>query len=136
VLHALERLLRRDGWRVLAATSGAAALEVLGRERVDVLICDYGMPEMTGTEVLQRAKELSPETIRILLTAHWNNGEVVLPAVNEAEVFRVFPKPWDDDAVRGAVGQALGADPLIWGDLRERIQMRLRGARVRPANTG
>ena len=136
VLRALERLLRRDGWRVLAATSGAAALEVLGRERVDVLICDEAMPGMSGTEVLQRARALSPQTVRILMTAYWQDGTVVLPAVNGAEVFRVFPKPWWDDEVRSAVAAALGADPLTWAGLRERIQMRLRGARVPPADTG
>jgi response regulator RpfG family c-di-GMP phosphodiesterase len=127
VLKALERILRRDGWRVLLAGSGEEALECLGRERVDVLVCDQAMPGLCGTDVLRRAKELSPKTVRILLTAHWRKGDVVLPAVNEGEVFRVFPKPWQDEEIRDAVAEALGADPVTWAELRQRVQDRLRG---------
>ncbi|MGD8452560.1 MAG: response regulator [Phycisphaerae bacterium] len=127
VLHALERLLRVDGWRVLLATDGRAALDTLQREHVDVLICDQAMPGLSGTEVLRQAKAASPETVRILLTAHWSEGEVVLPAINEAEVFRVFPKPWHDEQVRGAAVEALGADPRTWAGLRRRLLDRMRG---------
>jgi CheY-like chemotaxis protein len=130
VLKALERLLRRDGWRVLLATDGCEALDLLRRERVDVLICDYAIPGMRGTEVLRRAKAVSPKTVRILLTAHWKKGEVMLPAVNEGEVYRVFPKPWQDEELRGAAAEALGADPVTWGELRQRVQGRLRGPRI------
>jgi len=134
VLAALERLLRRDGWRVLLASSGQEALELLARERIDVLVCDQAMPGLKGSEVLCRAKEISPHTVRILLTAHWAQGEVVLPAVNEAEVFRVFPKPWQDEQVRDAVAQAVGCDPLSWGELRRRVQQRLHSSAAAPSH--
>lgn len=126
-LRALERLLRADGWRVLLAADGSEAVELLGHMHIDVLICDHAMPGMSGTDVLQRAKAISPQTVRILLTAHWGRGEVVLPAINEAEVFRVFPKPWDDEQLRGAAAAALGTDPRTWAGLRRRLQERMRG---------
>lgn len=135
VLTALERLLCRDGWRVLTADNGSAALELLARERIDVLICDHAMPGIPGTDVLRRARDLSPDTVRILLTAHWTRGELVLPAINEAEVFRVFPKPWDDEQIRDAVAKALGTDALTWTALRQRAQGRLRGP-ASPASQG
>lgn len=55
--------------RVLVAPSGAAALELLRREAVDLIVSDFRMPGMTGIEFLARAKELAPGVPRILFTA-------------------------------------------------------------------
>ncbi len=108
VLWSLERLLHRFGCRVLLANTGSEALDVLEREHIDVMICDEAMPGISGTEVLREAKTISPDTKRILLTAHCGDEEVVLSAVNDAEIFRLLPKPWKEGDVRRAVGDALG----------------------------
>ena len=68
-LIVLKALLDRD-YRVLTAESAPAALEVLDAETVDVLITDQRMPEMQGTEVLSKARDTSPRTVRILLTGY------------------------------------------------------------------
>jgi CheY-like chemotaxis protein len=48
------------GHEVLQADSGPAALDVLAREPVDLLLTDYTMPKMTGDELIDRAREASP----------------------------------------------------------------------------
>lgn len=57
------------GVRVLTASSGANALEILARERVDVLMSDFKMPGMDGAELLARAREVAPGAFRVLFTA-------------------------------------------------------------------
>ena len=65
----LSIMLRRDGHHVLLAEDGTAAIELLQRERVDVLITDIRMPEMNGVDVLREAKRLDPDIITIVMTA-------------------------------------------------------------------
>jgi CheY-like chemotaxis protein len=127
VLKALERVLRRFGCSVLLASSGEEALRVLETENVQVLICDEAMPGMCGVEVLRQAKAISPGTARILLTAHCSRQDVVLPAVNEGEVFRLLSKPWQDEDIQAAVTEALGAEPRQWSERQRRTAGRLRG---------
>jgi two-component system response regulator PilR (NtrC family) len=65
----LSIVLRRDGYDVLLADTGKAALEILKRERVDILITDIRMPEMSGVDVLREAKLIDPAIICIVMTA-------------------------------------------------------------------
>ena len=65
----LSIVLRRDGYEVLLAEDGAAAIELLKRERLDVLITDIRMPQMNGVDVLREAKRIDPEIISIVMTA-------------------------------------------------------------------
>ncbi len=110
---------------MLKAYNGSDALDTLEQQRVDVLICDEAMPGMCGTEVLRQAKTIAPQTTRILLTAHCNDEAVVIPAVNEAEIFRLISKPWDDGEIRRAIADALGLEPEKWHRVQERVQERL-----------
>jgi len=125
ILRALERELRPAGCRVLLASNGNEALDLLKRERIEVLLCDEVMPAMRGIDVLRKAKVVAPNTTRILLTAHCCDEEVVIPAVNEGEVFRLLSKPWEDGEVCQAVADALGLGPKEWAQQRRRVVERL-----------
>ncbi len=65
----LSIVLRRDGYEVLIAEDGAAGLELLKRERVDILITDIRMPNMNGVDLLREAKRISPDIVSIVMTA-------------------------------------------------------------------
>ena len=84
--------LGRQAYRVLAAESAPAALELLAREPVDVIITDERMPGMTGTELLARTRRLYPDTIRMVLTGH-ADLEAAIRAINEGGIYRFFTKP-------------------------------------------
>ncbi len=127
VLKALERMLARYGCRVLLANNAGEALDLLEREKIEVLICDEAMPGTRGIEVMRQAKAISPNTARILLTAHCCDEDVVIPAVNEGEVFRLLSKPWEDDEVQQVVADALGLEPKEWGSQQQRVVQRLCG---------
>jgi two-component system, NtrC family, response regulator PilR len=65
----LSIVLRRDGYEVLIAEDGAAGLELLKRERVDILITDIRMPQMNGVDLLREAKRIAPDIVSIVMTA-------------------------------------------------------------------
>lgn len=136
VLRALERVLRRFGCRVLLADNGAAGLEILAREQVEVLICDEAMPGMLGTEMLNRAKAVAPGTSRILMTGHCGDQAVMMRAINGGEIFRLLGKPWDNDQLCAAVADALGSEPAAWCAHRQRAAKRLEALNAATAKAG
>ncbi len=66
----LSILLRREGYDVTVARDGTAAIELLQREFFDMLISDIKMPDVSGVEVLRKAKEINPGIIGIMITAY------------------------------------------------------------------
>lgn len=105
ILRALGRLLRRDGYTLLAASSGPQALEILGQHPVGVIVSDQRMPGMTGSEFLERAKELRPESVRIMLSGY-TDLQSVTDAINRGAIYRFLTKPWDDELLRDNIRQA------------------------------
>ncbi len=68
IVSALRRLFRREGYRIVTASSGAEGLQRMAEYEVDVVLSDQRMPGMTGVEFLRRAKELYPDTVRMVLS--------------------------------------------------------------------
>ena len=105
ILSSLNRLLRRDGYRILTANGGEAGLAVLAEHAVDVIVSDQRMPNMTGVEFLRRAKELYPETVRIVLSGY-TELQSISDAINEGAIYKFMTKPWDDDLLRETIREA------------------------------
>jgi signal transduction histidine kinase len=106
VVRSLRRLFRGEDAQIRVATDPADALALLAEEPVTVVISDQRMPGMNGIEFLQRVKERSPATMRIMLTGFLDVGAAE-QAVNSAEVYRFFLKPWNDDDLRITVRSAI-----------------------------
>jgi signal transduction histidine kinase len=85
-----------DRFNVLTARSGPEAMQVLEREDVAVLMCDQRMPEMTGIEVCRRAREIKPDTVRIIVTAY-ADMQAAIDAINQGQVLRYLTKPWHNE---------------------------------------
>jgi DNA-binding NtrC family response regulator len=97
VTRAIGRVLSsQPGFEILTATSAAEALDVLRTRTIDVLVSDIDMPEMTGLELVRRARRDFPTTLRILLTGAGTMDRAV-NAINEGEVVRFFTKPFELD---------------------------------------
>ena len=112
VLNALERLFFDDDYHIETAESGKEALKKMSNNNFSLIISDQRMPEMTGSEFLQKAKELSPDTIRIMLTGHSDIKDAVA-AINKGEVYKYINKPWDDEELKTIVKQALKQYDLV-----------------------
>lgn len=112
VLNSLQRLFIDSDYEILTAQSGEEGLEILGENEVAVIVSDQRMPKMTGAEFLQKAVELSPDSVRMVLTGHADIGAVI-DAINKGGAHRYISKPWNNDdlllAVRSSVERYLMA---------------------------
>jgi diguanylate cyclase (GGDEF)-like protein len=72
----------------------------------DIVIADYRMPGMNGVALLSEIKTIQPKTVRLMLSAA-ADFDVLLDAVNTAEVFRYITKPWDSREIEQVVRKAL-----------------------------
>jgi len=65
----LELVLKREGYAVHTAENGTRALELIRQNVYDLIISDVKMPDINGIELLARVREISPETMVIMITA-------------------------------------------------------------------
>lgn len=106
-----ERILRslamlfRGAYNVHMTVDANQALEIIQRERINVIVSDQRMPIMRGADLLRLVKEKSPNTMRVLLTGY-SELESVVASVNEGEIFRFVNKPWNSDELKAIVSQA------------------------------
>ncbi len=92
ILRALVRLLHSEGYPILTANSGATALQVLANNDVHVILSDQRMPAMTGSEFLGHAKELYPDTVRMVLSGYADLAAVT-DAINRGNIYKFLSKP-------------------------------------------
>jgi len=105
IVAALKRIFRADGYRILTANSGPEGLEILKDNRVDVIISDQRMPNMTGVEFLRQAKKRYPATVRIVLSGY-TELQSITDAINEGAIYKFLTKPWDDEQLRANIAEA------------------------------
>ncbi|HBA88454.1 MAG TPA: two-component system response regulator [Geobacter sp.] len=86
-------LFENRGLNVLTAGSALEALEIVETNSVAVVVSDNEMPGMRGIELLSRIKEVSPHTVKIMMTGSADLS-TTLAAINSGEVFRFVLKPW------------------------------------------
>lgn len=106
ILSALTRLFRGDRLRVLTASNADEALGLVQSSQIQLVVTDNIMPGMSGVELARKVREVSPETIRIILSGQSDMASV-LKAINEGEAYRFILKPWFDMDLKATVHLAL-----------------------------
>jgi len=104
-LEVVKELLS-DSCEILTAGNAKDALDIIEKNEIDVIIADQRMPEMTGVELLERVKTMSPLVVRIILTAY-SDTDVIINAINRCEVFRFLLKPWTPEVLEHTIETAL-----------------------------
>lgn len=117
VLDSLEALLAMEH-RVLRAERGEDALSILAAEPVALIISDQRMPGMPGTEFLAKSIKVSPDTVRILLTA-FTDADALMESINAANIYHFILKPWDPKGLLHTVRRGVERHRLT----REREQL-------------
>lgn len=112
ILNALVRVFRMEGYNMLAAGSGPEGLELVKGNRVALVVSDHRMPGMEGVEFLSKVKEVSPDTVRFMLTGY-ADLKIVMGAINKGEVYRYITKPWNDDELKAAVRDAVNFYKIV-----------------------
>lgn len=106
ILSSLQRLFRPLGYRIFTATSGAQGLEILEKEKIDLVISDMRMPHMDGATFLGQVVQRWPQVTRLLLTGY-SDLTSAIAAVNVGGIYRYLHKPWEDNDLKLAVHNAL-----------------------------
>jgi len=107
-----ERILKtmnalfRSQYEVLTATDGADALEHLKRAHVHAVVSDQRMPGMSGVEFLRKARQVSPGTVRMLLTGY-SDLQAIVGSINDGEIFRYISKPWQNVELQATIAEAV-----------------------------
>ena len=102
VLAAFRRQFKKT-FNLETASNSILGLEVLQTEGpFAVVIADFRMPEMDGIQFLSRVKEISPDTVRIMLTGHADLNTAI-DAVNSGNIFRFLTKPCPVDILTNAI---------------------------------
>ena len=104
VLSALKSLFR-GRYHVFTTTDGYKALDFMRKYQVHVIISDQRMPVMPGVELLRQSREVSPKSVRILLTGYSDLAAIV-GSINDGEVYRFISKPWDKTDLQTIVAEA------------------------------
>jgi response regulator RpfG family c-di-GMP phosphodiesterase len=105
ILEGLSQLFDMT-YDVYTACSGQEAIDY-ARQTPDlaIVVSDQRMPGLKGIDVLRAIKEISPDTIRILLTG-FADADAILDSVNVGEVFRYVRKPWNPDELTALLSLA------------------------------
>ena len=100
--------LRKAGYDVIPVPDGEAALEILKRESVDVLVTDVFMPGMSGIDLLEHARKLKPDLRAIVITGQ-KTGETIIGALRH-HACEFLSKPFHLEELLEAVGEVLKRD--------------------------
>ena len=101
----LEYMLSREGYRITLAENGRKAVELVGATDFDLILCDIRLGDITGLEVLRAAKQKSPQTVVIMISAYATT-ETAVEAMNDG-AFDYVPKPFDNEELKQTIANAL-----------------------------
>lgn len=112
---------------VETADGAASAMEALEKHGpFAVVISDLRMPGMNGIDFLKHARELAPDTVRIMLTGH-AELQTAIEAVNAGNIFRFLTKPCSPETMSAALHAGLEQYRLITAE-RELLESTLSGS--------
>lgn len=66
----LDRFLRKNGYEVTAAHKGNSAIELIQKEKFDLIMCDFRLGDLDGVQILTEIKRIHPETAFIMITGY------------------------------------------------------------------
>ncbi|HYC23469.1 MAG TPA: sigma-54 dependent transcriptional regulator [Candidatus Bathyarchaeia archaeon] len=127
------RLAYGNEFAVHCAESGPLGLEILREQEIAVVVADQRMPEMAGTEFLERTMTVRPELVRIILTGY-SDIDVLVEAINSSRIYRYVTKPWDHQELRITLRRAVETYCLERENARLVEELRLANERLASEN--
>lgn len=100
VLKVIERKFKKTNIKCYFTSHVDEAVDILKDKEIDVLVTDIQMPEHNGIEFSKIVSEISPRTVRIILSGSSRVASII-EAINEGHVYKYIEKPWtiDDKAI-------------------------------------
>jgi response regulator RpfG family c-di-GMP phosphodiesterase len=98
---------------ISVAESGMEGLELIKKNGpFAVVVSDYKMPLMNGVEFLSRVRDISPDTVRIMLTGQ-ADMQAIIDVINQGEIFRFLTKPCPPDLLKKNIEDGIHQYRLI-----------------------
>lgn len=122
----LEIMLKKEGYDVITTTNPREALHLLEKDIFQLILTDVRMPEVDGFTILRRVKEISPETVVIMITAY-GSPEGAVDAMKQG-AYDYITKPFRVEEVKLTIRKALERY-LLWEEnirLRRQLEGRYR----------
>jgi len=107
-----ERIIKRLGFKVLKASHGKEALEIIKKEKVSIILLDLKMPGMDGMEVFEHVREID-ESILVIIITGFATVETAIKAMKKG-AYDFIPKPFEPDQLRIVVNRAWEKLRLTW----------------------
>jgi len=126
ILQGYVRLFRNEFEIDTSITGKGALIAIETKGPYAVVVSDMQMPEMSGVEVLRKVRELSPDSVRIILTGHADLSAAIA-AVNDGSVFRFLTKPCSKETLGKTLSAALMQYRLVRAE-RELLEHTLKGS--------
>jgi len=101
----LDVLLSKEGYKVSQAKNGKQALKMIQKNSYDLILTDIRLGDITGLEVLKKAKTANTDTIVIMISAY-STTEIAVEAMNEG-AYDFVPKPFDNHELKLTIQKAL-----------------------------
>jgi len=99
-------VLQALGYAVKGANSGDVAIDILRKERFDMMLLDYKMPGVSGFEVFAQARALHPDLAVVLVTGH--GTPQIVEEANRLGFASILLKPFTSDELRSTVDKLVG----------------------------
>jgi response regulator RpfG family c-di-GMP phosphodiesterase len=126
LLASYQRQLRNQ-FTVDTSADGKQGLETIARQGpYAIIVSDFRMPGMDGVHFLSRAREIAPDSVRMLLTA-FADVQTSMEAVNEGNIFRLLTKPCPPDILNKALAAGIKQYQLVTAE-RELLEKTLNGS--------
>lgn len=103
-LTSFKAAFRRD-YQIFTTTTAAEAVQILSENDIHVVISDQKMPNLSGVEFFELIIPDFPDPVRMLLTGY-ADIEAVIGAINNGQVFRYIPKPWNEQELKITIDNA------------------------------
>jgi len=123
ILHLTADVLAKEGYAVKGAGSGHDALEMVEREKFDLLLTDVVMPDMDGLELLRRAREVDPSIAAVVMTGY-GTVDITIESL-KAGVQSFLIKPFSVQELRATTKEALERSLLTEENARLKALMPL-----------
>jgi len=123
-LMTIEKSIADESYDKYFAKSGEEALDILGREKVHVIVVDVVMPVMDGIELLKIVKKEYPNIVSMIISGYAQSADAMM-VLCDIGVYKFIPKNWTyDEEVREVIKQAINYYNLQseHGDMVEELE--------------
>lgn len=122
IRRALDKFLSDLGYKTWTAENGREGLEIIQREQIDLAMVDLMMPEMNGVELIRNIKQVSPNTVCIIMTAFGTITSAVEGM--KAGAYHYLTKPFELDDIESLVATAMEHQALKSENVKLRQQLK------------